>query len=399
MQKLRLKDLDVKGEKVLIRVDFNVPLSNEGAITDDTRIREALPSIQHVIRHGGIVILMSHLGRPKGKKEPKYSLAPCQKKLSELLGQPVYFVEDCIGPEVEKKVMQLKPGDILLLENLRFYPAEEDPSIDPTFAEKLARLGDLYVNDAFGTAHRKHSSTTLVADYFPKRAATGFLMEKELHYLSELLLTPKRPFYAIIGGAKVSTKIGVLRALLDKVDHLFIGGAMAYTFFHLLGISMGDSPVELDCLEEAKLFLEASRKKNIRLSLPKDLTIAKHFSNDAESQVISSEKGIPPGWQGMDIGPRTLEEWTIALQKAATLFWNGPVGVFEFPNFSNGTFALAKAIAQLPAITVVGGGDSVAAISSLGITGDFDHISTGGGASLEFIELGHLVGIDALSNA
>ncbi len=391
MVKQTLNQLSVKGKKVLLRVDFNVPLSPEGAITDDTRILEALPTIQYILKHGGSLILMSHLGRPKGKKDPQFSLAPCQKRLSELLGLPVVLAPDCIGPEVKKLADVLQSGQVLMLENMRFYAAEEDPDSDPSFAKQLAALGDLYVNDAFGTAHRAHASTAKIAQYFPNKAAIGFLMEKEIAFLDQLLTRPDHPFYALIGGAKISTKLGVLSSLLSKVDALFVGGGMAFTFLKAQGISIGDSPVDDACLAQAK---ELMRTKKIHL--PKDLLIANAFKQDADFKTILISEGIPAGWQGMDIGPQTISEWKVAFQKAKTVFWNGPVGVFEFPQFARGTEAMAKTIASLKATTVVGGGDSVAAVNQLHLADCFSHVSTGGGASLEYIEFGHLPGIDAV---
>lgn len=386
-----LSQLPLKGKKVLLRVDFNVPLSPEGKITDDTRIREALPTIQYILKQGASIILMSHLGRPKGKRDPEFSLAPCQKRLSELLGIPVLFVDDCIGPKVEKMAEELRPGQVLLLENLRFYPAEEEPDSDPSFAKKLASLGDVYVNDAFGTAHRKHSSTATIASYFPGRCALGLLMEKERIFFDQLLLQPARPFYALIGGAKIGTKLGVLSSLLSKVDALFIGGVMAFTFFKAQGIDVGDSPVDDASLPRAKELLKSNK-----IHLPKDLLIADAFKAEAALRTISVSEGIPKGWQGMDIGPKTTKEWHAAFQKAKTVFWNGPVGVFEFPRFAKGTEEIAKTIANLKAVTVVGGGDSVAAVNALHLADRFSHVSTGGGASLEYIEFGHLPGIDAI---
>lgn len=399
MHKLYLQDLDLKGKKVLLRVDFNVPLDKNGAISDDTRLRESLPSIQHILDSGGSVILMSHLGRPKRKGfEPHLSLAPCAKKLSELLGKNVLMAKDCVGEQVEKIVRELQPGQILLLENLRFHPAEEKPSIDPNFAKKLASYADLYINDAFGAAHREHSSIVEITKYFPGKAAAGHLLQKEIRFLSNLLTKPKRPFYAIIGGAKISTKMGVLKSLLSKVDGLFIGGGMSFTFFKALGISIGNSIFEKDQTPIAETFLKECTKSNIACRLPTDLVIADAFDENAHEKNISAAEGIPDGWQGMDIGKQTIADWIQALQGAGTVFWNGPLGVFEFPKFAKGTKKIAQALTELQAITIVGGGDSVAAINQLGIASRFTHISTGGGASMEFIEFGHLPGIDALSN-
>lgn len=394
---MKIQDLDLKGKKVLIRVDFNVPLNTDGSISDDTRIRESLPSIQHVLKNGGSVILMSHLGRPKKGPDPQLSLAPCAAALSKLLGVPVLMAKDCIGDEVEKMAHALKPGQVLLLENLRFYPAEEKPDSDPAFAKKLASLGNVYVNDAFGTAHRRHSSTATIAEYFPNAAAAGFLLQKEIQFLGGLLTHPKRPFYAIIGGAKISTKMGVLKSLLSRVDGIFIGGGMAYTFFKAQGIAIGDSIHEDDQMPIALEFLQEASQKKIPCWLPVDLTIADAFSDEANRQIIFANNGIPAGWQGMDIGPQTFQDWNQELQKAGTIFWNGPLGVFEFPHFAKGTEKIAQVLSHLKnATTVVGGGDSVAAINRLGIADKFSHVSTGGGASLEYLEFGHLPGIDAI---
>lgn len=396
MTKLQLQDLDLKGKKVLVRVDFNVPLNKDGSVSDDTRIRESLPTIQYILKSGGSAILMSHLGRPKGAPDPQFSLAPCARALSQLLGMPVQMAEDCIGEKVEKMARDLNPGQVLLLENLRFHPAEEKPSLDPIFAKKLASLGDVYVNDAFGTAHRMHSSTAAIAQYFPGKAAAGFLMQKEINFLSSLL-NPKRPFYAIIGGAKISTKMGVLKSLISKADGIFIGGGMAFTFYLAQGIKIGNSIHEDDQIPVAAAFLKECGEKKIPCWLPKDLIIADTFRDDSQSKCVAASQGIPDGWQGMDIGPQTQEEWNKALKNAETIFWNGPLGVFEFPHFAKGTEQIAKTLSSLKATTVVGGGDSVAAINRLGLISSFTHVSTGGGASLEFIEYGHLPGIDALS--
>lgn len=382
MAKLTLKNLSLKGKRVLMRVDFNVPVEN-GRITDDTRIRASLPSIEYILREGASLVLMSHLGKP----EAKLSLAPCAKRLSELLGKPVQMAKDCVGPEVEKMAKALQPGELLLLENLRFHPGEEKPDKDPAFAESLAKLGDVYVNDAFGTAHRAHSSTATICRYFPGKAAMGFLIEKEIEALTPLLENPKRPFYAIIGGAKISSKIGVIQKLLGKVDALFIGGGMAYTFLKAQGIAVGDSPVE-----DVAVIRHVPRDK---LHFPIDLVIAK----ETEVKIVPVKEGIPPGWQGMDIGPETVTEWSKWLPKAATVFWNGPLGVFEKPQFAKGTQKIAELLAGAKAKTIIGGGDSVAAIEGMGLQKKFSHLSTGGGASLEFLEYGHLPGIDALSNS
>lgn len=399
MGKLSIKDLDFQGKRALMRVDFNVPFDKEGNISDDTRIRAALPSIQWVLDHGGSVVVMSHLGRPKGEKKPEFTLKPCADRLNELLGGRVTFAPDCIGPEVEKMASALKSGEVLLLENLRFYAAEEKPDTDPSFAEKLSKLGDLYINDAFGTAHRKHSSTATVAQYFPGKAAAGFLMQKEIDFLGKALLdNPKRPFYAIIGGSKISSKMGVLKSLATKVDGIFIGGGMAFTFFKVQGLTIGNSIHEDDLLDEAKNFLSFCETKGVKVFLPTDLVIADAFDEKAQTKIISTKEGIPEGWQGMDIGPATLKEWEKTLTGGHTIFWNGPLGVFEMPPFSKQTNGLAKVLAGMDATTIVGGGDSVAAINKLKLGQQFSHLSTGGGASLEFIEYGHLPGIDVLSD-
>lgn len=397
MNRLCLQDLALRGKKVLMRVDFNVPLRDDGSILDDTRIKEALPSIQHILKEGGSVILMSHLGRPKDR-DLRCSLKPCATSLAKLLGLPVLMAEDCIGEQVEKMAQNLRPGQVLLLENLRYYPAEEKPAADPTFAKKLSALGDVYVNDAFGTAHRAHSSTVTIASYFPKKAAAGFLLQKEMEYLGTFLAHPKRPFYALIGGSKVSSKTGVLKSLLSKVDGLFIGGGMAFTFLKKQGIRIGNSICEEDLVPIAGEILKECAHRKIPLHLPVDFVIADAFSNEAQQKVIEIASGIPDGWQGMDIGPKTIEEWSQKLGNGQTIFWNGPVGVFEFPCFAKGTDAMAKTLASLNATTIVGGGDSVAAINRLGVGSKFTHLSTGGGASLEYIEFGQLPGIDALSD-
>jgi len=378
-----------------MRVDFNVPLSKEGKITDDSRIVAALPSIEYVLAHGAALILMSHLGRPKAKPEPQFSLAPAAKRLSELLHKPVPLAPDCVGPEVKKMASTLRPGQVLMLENVRFHPGEEEPEQDPSFTDQLAALGDLYVNDAFGTAHRAHASTALIAKHFPGKAAAGFLMEKEISFLFPLLHNPKRPFYAIIGGAKVSTKAGVIHNLLKRVDSLFLGGGMTFTFLKAEGIEIGNSLFEPDEVKRAKEILQTAKS----IHLPLDLVIADAFSNDANRKVIEAKGGIPPGWQGMDIGPKTIRKWSALLQKAETVFWNGPLGVFEMPHFAKGTQEVARALSRSSSEVIIGGGDSVAAVQQMGLGDKFAHLSTGGGAALEFLEFGHLPGIDALSPA
>lgn len=401
-EKLSIRDLNLENKKALIRVDFNVPIQN-GQITDDSRIRASLPTIQYVLDHGGAAILMSHLGRPKGKPEPQYSLAPCAKRLSELLQRPVEMAPNCEGPEVMRMSQDLKAGQILLLENLRFHKGEEKPEEEPTFVSGLADLGDVYINDAFGSAHRAHASTTTIAQFFPGKAAMGFLMEKEIAYLGSTLLSPKRPFCAILGGAKISTKFKVIEALIQKADILLIGGAMAYTFFKAEEIPIGQSLVENDFLGVARELMDVSVQSRCRMFLPVDLVIANQISPEAERKVVRMNKaseGIPDGFQGVDIGPETLQLFANQIKKAATIFWNGPVGIFECPPFDHGTNTIAQLLAERreSATTIVGGGDSVAALERTGLIDRMSHVSTGGGASLEYIEFGQLPGIQALSD-
>lgn len=401
-EKLTLKNLskeDILNKRVLVRVDFNVPVDDAGNITDDSRIRASLPTIQWLIEKGAKVILMSHFGRPKGK-DPKYSLQKVSTRLASLLKKPVVFIGDSIGKEVESLIAKMNPGSVLLLENLRFYPAEEKPESDPSFAQKLGSLGDIYINDAFGAAHRAHSSTYSIAKYFPHKAASGFLLEKEIAFLGKTMKNPERPFHAIIGGAKVSTKIGVLKALAKEVDALFIGGAMAYTFFKAQGIPMGDSLVEDDALQEAINIIEACKENKTSLYLPLDIVAAVEKNDTAAFKTFLIPDGIPPGYQGVDIGDKTIAEWSTLLKKAKTIFWNGPVGVFECKNFAKGTFAIANLLKSLSNVTtIVGGGDSLLAIERAKATSSISHLSTGGGASLEYIEKGTLPGIEALSDS
>jgi phosphoglycerate kinase len=387
MNKKTVRDIDVAGKRVLVRVDFNVPLE-KGQVTDDTRIRAALPTIRYLIDHRARVILMSHLGRPKGGPSDDLRLEPVARRLSELLGQEVHYVRDCIGPEVEAAVQALGEGEVLLLENLRFHPEEEKN--DPAFAAQLAKLGDVYVNDAFGAAHRAHASTAGIAQYLP--AVAGFLMEKELTFLGKALESPERPFITILGGAKISDKIGVIRNLLSRVDRLLIGGGMANTFLKAMGYEMGDSLVEMESLDVARELLQAAGDK---LRLPVDVVIADRFDNDAERRVVKVD-AVPAGWRVLDIGPETVAAFRAELANAKTVVWNGPMGVFEFPNFAAGTFAIAETLASLPATTIVGGGDSVAAVQKAGVAYQITHISTGGGASLEFLEGRTLPGVAAL---
>jgi phosphoglycerate kinase len=398
MAKLQLNDLALDEQKVLVRVDYNVPLDEKGVIIDDTRIKASLPTIEYLLKHKATVILVSHLGKPKGKSDKKLSLEPVAKHLQKLLKEAVYFLPDCRGKEVKDFIDKLKGPSVVLLENVRFHEAEEDPKKDPSFAKELASLGQFFVNDAFGTAHRSHSSTVEVAKYFPKKATCGFLMQKEIEFLGDALKDPKRPFYAIIGGSKVSSKLGVLKALLNKVDALFIGGGMSYTFLKALGYNVGSSLVEADLLPVALQIIEEAKTKKIALHLPIDLLIADAFKQEANYKEVSIEEGIEDGFQGMGIGIKTVAKWSKELVKAHTVFWNGPVGVYEFKNSAKSTEDIAKALSQLDAITIIGGGDSVAAINSLGLESKFSHLSTGGGAALEFIEFGSLVGVDALAD-
>ena len=398
-----LSSADLSGKRVLVRVDFNVPVDDQGKITDDTRIRAALPTIQDLASKGAKVILTSHFGRPKGddfaaRVSDKFRLTPVGDRLAELLGKPVVKTDDCIGDDVAAKVAALNNGDVLLLENVRFHPGEEKNT--PEFAKQLASIADLYVNDAFGTAHRAHASTEGVTHYL-KPSVAGFLIEKELKYLQAAVDTPVRPLAAIIGGSKVSSKITVIEALLDKVDKLFIGGGMIFTFYKARGLSVGKSLVEEEFLELARTLEAKAKEKGVELLLPTDVVVADKFAPDAESQTVSVEN-IPDGWMGLDIGPDSVKVFQTALGDVKTVIWNGPMGVFEFPKFAVGTDAIAQTLAGLTktgTTTIIGGGDSVAAVEKAGLADQMSHISTGGGASLELLEGKELPGITALDDA
>lgn len=396
MNKMTIDDISVKGKRVLTRVDFNVPIK-DGNVKDDTRIRESLPTIKKVIADGGRLILMSHLGRPKGKVAPEYSLKPVVAKLSSLLGKQVKFAEDCIGPKAETEAAGLKDGEVLLLENLRFH-AEEEKN-DPDFSKKLASLGDIYINDAFGSAHRAHSSTEGLTKYI-KPAVAGYLMQKELKYLGSALANPKRPFVAIIGGAKISGKIDVIKNLLGKVDILLIGGGMIFTFYKAQGLNIGKSLLEEDRIAEADSLLKMKLPGNVQMILPDDILISDKLEAPFQTKVVD-KKSIPDGWIGVDIGPMSRKAFADKIAGAGTIVWNGPMGIFETDEFAGGTISMAKAIAeatQKGAVSVIGGGDSVAAIAKAGLTDKISHISTGGGASLEFLEGKVLPGVAALTD-
>ena len=390
LNKKSIEDFDVAGKRVLVRCDFNVPLK-DGVITNDKRIVAALPTIKYLIDHNARVILCSHLGRPKEGWEPEFSLAPVAKRLSELLGKEVKMAKDVIGEDAKKLAASLNDGDVMLLENVRYH--KEEKKNDPAFAKELASLAELYVNDAFGAAHRAHASTAGVADYLP--AACGYLIQKEINFMGGALNNPKRPLVAILGGAKVSDKIGVIENLIEKVDTLIVGGGMAYTFFKAKGYTVGDSICEDDKVELAKEMLAKAEAKGVNFLLPVDNMISTHFAEDAEHKVVDSDN-IPDGWMGMDIGPKTIEKFCGAIKGAGTVIWNGPMGVFEFAPFAEGTLAIARAIAESGAISIVGGGDSVAAVTKLGFADKMSHISTGGGASLEFLEGKELPGVACL---
>ncbi|MGI6636238.1 MAG: phosphoglycerate kinase [Christensenellales bacterium] len=393
MSKKTVRDINVQGKRVLVRVDFNVPMDDNGNITDENRIVGALPTIRYLLDNKAKVVLCSHMGRPKGEFKPEFSLKPVAKRLGELLGQDVKMAADVIGEDADKVVASLKEGEVALLENLRFHKEEEKN--DAEFAKKLASYADIYVNDAFGTAHRAHASTEGVAHYLP--AVSGFLIEKELKFLGGALENPERPFVAILGGKKVSDKIGVINNLLEKVDVLIIGGAMAYTFVKAQGGDIGSSLLEADKVDYALEMINKAREKGVKLLLPVDTVVADSFGEDAKTQVVDTNK-IPEGWQGLDIGPKACEAYAEQIKKAKTVVWNGPMGVFELAPFAAGTKAVAEAMANSQAITIVGGGDSAAAVVQMGYGDKVTHISTGGGASLEFLEGLELPGVAALND-
>lgn len=401
MNKKTVKDIDVRGKRVLIRVDFNVPLDAEKNITDDRRIVAALPTIKYLLDNGARVIIMTHLGRPETdengmvtpESKEKFNLDPVAQRLSDLLGKPITKVDNCIGEEAKTAAMSLKDGDVLLLENVRFY--KKETKNDPKFAEELASFGELYVNDAFGTAHRAHASTEGVAKFLP--GVAGFLMQKELDYLGNAVGNPERPFLAILGGAKVADKIPVIDNLLNKVDKLIIGGGMAYTFFKAKGYEIGQSLLDKDGIELAKNAMEKAKAKGVELVLPVQVIVGKEFSNDTETQAVDVDK-IPSDWMGMDIGPKTIDKFREVINSSKTIVWNGPMGVFEMPNFAVGTKSIAEAMANADATTIIGGGDSAAAVEQMGFADKMNHVSTGGGASLEFLEGKELPGVVALQD-
>lgn len=391
--KMTIDDLAIKGKRIFIRVDFNVPLDANMVITDDRRIRSALPTINFAIDEGAKVILASHLGRPKGKIDPRYSLAPVAKRLQRLLNKEVHFAPDCIGSQVESMVSKMKEGDVLLLENLRFHPEEEQN--DEVYAKSLSKLADFFVNDAFGAAHRVHASTVGITKFLP--SAAGFLMKKEIEYLKGVVENPVRPFVAILGGSKVSGKIGVLQHLADKVDKVIIGGGMAYTFIKAMDYEVGDSLLETEMLDFAKDTIENLKKKSVKFYIPVDSVIAQTIEPAAETKIVTTQE-IPKGWKALDIGPASVKLFSEAIQDAKTIIWNGPMGVFEIDAFSRGTYAIAHSVADAYALTIVGGGDTDYAVHKAGVSDAITFISTGGGASLQLLEGKDLPGISALSD-
>jgi len=394
MDKKTIEKVDMKGKRVFIRADFNVPIDENGNITDDTRIRSTLPTINYALDAGAKVILASHLGRPKGKPSPKFSLAPVATRLGRLLSKEVQFAKDCVGPDVEHLVQGMRPGDVLLLENLRFH-AEEEKN-DEGFSKALAAFTDVYVNDAFGTAHRAHASTYGITKHV-KISVAGFLMKKEIEYLQKTVANPVRPFVAILGGAKVSGKIGVIENLKNKADKIIVGGAMAFTFSKARGQEVGNSLVEPEMLEVAQRTRKSLRESNVKFYLPVDFVVAENMNDGAETKIVTSQE-IPKGWVGLDIGPATTRLFTEAIQNAKTIIWNGPMGMFEKDAYSRGTFAIARAVADAYATTIVGGGDTDVAVHKAGVADSITFISTGGGASLELLEGKELPGLAALTD-
>lgn len=392
LNKKTMKDIDVKGKRVFVRVDFNVPMA-EGAITDETRIRAAIPTIEYLVEQGAKVILASHLGRPKGEVKEDMRLTAVGVRLAEIMGKPVTKLDESIGQKVEEAVANMQNGDIILLENVRFHAGEEKN--DPALAEQFAKLADVYVNDAFGAAHRAHASTEGIAKYVP--AVSGYLMQKELDVLGKALSNPERPFTAIIGGAKVKDKIGVIESLLEKVDHLIIGGGLSFTFIKAQGYDIGKSLLEEDKIDLAKSFIEKAKAKGVQLHMPIDAVVANEFSKDAETQIVDVD-AIPADWMGLDIGPKTAAKYAEVIKDSKLIIWNGPMGVFEMDKFANGTKTVANAMATTTGYTVIGGGDSAAAVEKFEVADKMDHISTGGGASLELMEGKELPGIVALND-
>ncbi len=390
-------ELDLKGKRVLLRTDLDVPCNDAGDITDDSRIRAAIPSIKYIADQGGKVVILAHRGRPDGHRSENLSLSPIAHRLSQLLKKNVAFAPDCIGDAAEKMTTRMQNGEILVLENVRFHQPEIEEEGRESFVKELAKMGDLYVNDAFATAHRKHASTYDLPKEFESPVA-GFLMEKEVLVLTNLLTHAESPFYAIIGGSKISSKIGVLEALFPKIDGLFIGGAMVFTFMKALDLKVGNSLLDEDHIDTAKYLMKKMRSKGIECHLPKDLVVANAITHDAETQIVSFEDGIEDGWIGVDIGPETIKAWKEPLDHAGTVFWNGPMGIFEIKEFAHGTLEIAKILADSNAMSIVGGGDSAAAVRQSGVSQKITRISTGGGATLEFIELGTLPCIEILQS-
>jgi len=404
LNKKTVKDIDLKGKRVVMRVDFNVPLK-DGVVTDDTRIRAALPTIKYILETGASLTLLTHLGRPKGEANPEFTVKPAADYLAKLLGQDVKFVSDCIGEDIVAASKALKPGEIMCCENTRFHKEEDMKckgdadkiAAQKAFASELAKLGEVYVNDAFGTAHRAHASTAIITEFMPKEnCVAGFLLDKEIQYLGQAVANPTRPFVAIIGGAKVSGKLEVLTALIEKVDTILIGGGMAYTFLKALGHSIGGSLCEDDLLDVAKSTMAKAKEKGVKFLLPVDNKIADAFSNDASIEIVGLD--IPDGWMALDIGPKTAELYANEILDAKTVVWNGPMGCFEMPNFADGTMIVCSAVADSDSVSIIGGGDSVAAVNQSGLADQMSHISTGGGASLEFLEGKDLPGVCALAD-